>query len=224
MSTQEKAREILTMANLLAVDVDQAVRQLNEALAGWPSEPGTTLGESECGHPECVESRPCPVHADVGADDAATKLALLDKSVKRVHRLLRLSSDIAHTWASVRDTETSVQRKLAQVDATSKIWCENCALHGHRNVRTNGTVCEFCAGFKSDFPQYKQYPPKDILDVKASRRLYTSDVHRIMRRLRDEAKEARKARNKAGVLTGPDKPLPIDKAAIVDRQTERLGA
>lgn len=204
-STQEQARECLTAANVLAILVDPTIRTLNEALGGWPSEPGTVIGDQECPHRDCTNSRPCPKHEGLRTDRATADLAAFKEAVRQAFYHLRKATDITNRWGTVRDTDSTVSTKLAQLDTA--LWCVNCKEHGHQNVKENGNYCGFCSQFKSDFRKYNQYPPKAILDIHAYRRVNVSDVKRVM----DKPKPST-------IRTGSD------KDAARTRRQERLGA
>ena len=207
MSTETKARDILTFATLLAVDAPTAARALDEAMAGWPTSVPMAgpeqVGDIECGHPDCARSRPCPQHGNhdgISNDRARQDQEFIDRELAALLPRLRKVADRMHSWATIRQDATTVAKRLAQVD--HDIWCVNCAMHGAKNVRTNGNYCEFCSDVKS---KYKRYPNRELIDIKGSRRVYVQDITRCFRKQKVQ-----------------DTTMQADRTAAAERQAERL--
>jgi hypothetical protein len=122
-----------------------------------------------------------------GSIDDATYGSFTDQlaAIKAAGVQLRLAALLASKWATPGLNDHTITKRLAAVDAG--IWCENCSTHGHKNPRRpDGRHCDFCAGFKSD---WKQYPPKDVLDIRTIKgRIYDSDIRRILARVREQRK------------------------------------
>lgn len=264
MNTSETARLILAEATVLAIDIGPAIRALNEALSGWPTqtpmagpaEPADTRDyDGWCEEPEriitipgqsaddpttfqtltlCDKPRPCPDHdtavnlttpeaGSIHTDRARHDLERMNTAINQANRHLRIATNIAHRHATVRIDDTSVKTRLAAADA---IWCTNCAQHGHMNPRRpGGTVCEYCAQFKTQYPSYKCYPPKAVLDIWSTRgKVLPTDVHRIMRDLKAKAKQVKRQEKNPDWRTRPDpaRRLPAPEMAPAEQRAKRI--
>lgn len=243
MRPADTARLILTEATLLAIDIDPALRALSEALAGWPSQtPGASPGggtlhagaldqqvlddldATEFGH--LPASRITSVEANAGrADTARRDLEQLTDALKAANTHLRRAADIAHRHATVRVDDTSVKARLTAIDA---LWCSNCSLHGFNNPRRpGGTVCEYCAQFKSQYPQFRCYPPKGVLEIWTTRgKCGPTDVHRVMRDLKTRAKQVKRQEKHPDWRTkaDPERRLPEPDTTPAEQRLKRIGA
>lgn len=242
MNTNDIARLTLTEATLLAIDIDSAMRRLDQARAGYPSStPGAStpaanthagaldqlilddLDPDQYGH--LSTTRTTPVESRAGHyDEATTDIAALRTAVIAAEKYTRIAKDIAHKWAIVRIDDTTVTTRLATIDA---IWCTNCAQHGFSNPRREGgAVCDYCAGFKSDHAQYRCYPPKRILEIWTTRgKVSPTDVHRIMRELKASAKQAKREQNPDWRnQPDPARRLTSDPSTVATRRARRLTA
>jgi hypothetical protein len=171
------ARDLHEITALLAANIDTAVRNIDDALAGWPStEPGSA-GTTECPHPDCAQDRPCPTHdGNLARDNAALALASLSALYDIKTRARRLEITVTR-WATSRTDDTTVARRINDIDVG--LWCENCARYGHRNVRReDGRYCEFCQQVKGSKLSGGKLPNARLLDIKATRRVYEQDIAR----------------------------------------------
>jgi len=171
------ARDLYEIAALLATNIDTAMRNMDDALAGWPATETGSGGASECLDKNCTNDRPCPDH-DVGLtrDNAAHALASL-KSLDDIRTRARRLEVTVTKWATPRVDDTTVARRIGGIDLG--IWCENCARYGHRNVRReDGRYCEFCQQIKGSKLSGGRLPNARLLDIKATRRVYEQDIAR----------------------------------------------
>lgn len=187
---------LMADATTLTALIDPALAALDVAASGWPTQtPGanpasppapTVLRYDEDGNPINDTSTSTERAAlNLRGDPAARDRKALDRAVQAAGKQLALAAIIASKWATPALNDHTIAKRLAAVDAG--IWCENCSTHGHKNPRRpDGRHCDFCAGFKSD---WKQYPPKDVLDIRTIKgRIYDSDIRRILARVRDQRK------------------------------------
>ena len=182
-------------ASTLAALIDPALVALDVAATGWPTstpgaDPRATVTPSgirfdEDGNP-ISDTYTATESAALHRDPASADLKAMDKAIKAAAVQLRVAAILARNWAGPTYDASTLERRIAAIDAG--IWCENCSRHGHKNVRRpDGKACEYCAGFNSD---WKQMPPKDILDLRSAKgRIYEADIRRILGRLRDDRKK-----------------------------------
>lgn len=187
------ARDLHATTAQLVTTIDGAIRNLNDSLGGYPTEPGT-LHTTECPHPDCDHDRPCPTHENklgINHDQAAHTLTTLDKQLRHIHNQLRALTATSTKWATARIDNTTVQTTLATLD----IWCKNCAEHGFTNPCKEGSQhCEWCLDFKA---RESYWPDREIIDTHSRRpRLRPDDLARFKARELTRREEARLERKK----------------------------
>jgi hypothetical protein len=189
-----------------------ALANLDVALAGWPtSTPGAgpqeTLPTSPCRDEQCTHIRPCPIHdkdrdhlnileqAALNGDSVRIDLADLERDIRAMAHHAARASRIVTRWAHRGLTDTEIRQQLVAVDAS--IWCKNCSRYGRHEPRAQDlTECDFCSRFRRD---YKVACPREIWDARDARggRIDLTTIDRILKRVKQERAEAKKAAEKA---------------------------
>lgn len=210
MSTvdQQRAAAIMHNALTLTTCLTAAIIAMHEAMGGYPTQVAGASVQPSLPHQldpdtdhdpddDGVARRPASLteRTALEPDPARRALADLEDALVRADDALAHAARLAQRWGRPHlGGATGVRERIVAADAG--IWCTNHLRHGFREPRAEGrTVCEFCAHFASD---WKRDAPKEILDHKSRRRLYETDIVRILGRLDAEAKAARKARRKGG--------------------------
>lgn len=171
---------------LLTALVDDALVALDVGLAGWPtSTPGASQDPTGVTPPPLIEDEqciavqhgrfPCVCHlaaresstqteqAALAPDVAERDMREMVKALKAAQVAARKAATIAQRWASPRLNKSTVQQRLATIDAG--IWCTNHIAHGMREPRRDGrTLCDLCEGFHA---QFNEHAPFEVLDFKA---------------------------------------------------------
>lgn len=178
-ATTQRSTRILDNATTIATNATVTERALNDSLAGWPTDTPTTPAQ-----PPPAQDTDAPPTITINIDRARADLERYQTLMRRVDDDTQNIVAIINRWGKPRLNDTTIERRLAAADEL--IWCGNCARHGFRNVRTHGTRCEFCADIHGRFGAD---PPKALLDIKATRRVYVQDIERHMRGLRKAAKK-----------------------------------
>lgn len=214
------ARQVALDATVLSVTIDQALRELDAALAGYPTSasgaPPNSAQAVGLDAGPCVAVTcglwPCPGHEGDGSSTSVESAALVtDRArvvLEELHENLRLAAHhvrraaaISQAWGTARLDKSTVASMLVAIDAG--LWCENCARHGQRNTRDEGhKLCQFCRKFRA---QYGRLPSKRIFKVRDARggKIYEQDVKRIHAAqdeeaaARKEAERAKRAEDKA---------------------------
>lgn len=206
-----EAQQAVLAATVISTGLHAALANIDIALSGWPtSTPGAGPQESvvqPCKNVDCTHIRPCPVHekdrvhltpledAAINGDRAKREL---DQLARDIHHLAVTAGRCARTitgWAHPGLNDTEIRKQLAAVDAT--IWCTNCSRYGRHEPRAEDrTECDFCARFRRD---YKTACPKEIWDARDARggRIDLTTIDRILKRVKTERAEAKKAAEKA---------------------------
>lgn len=175
-----QAQLIYSDANIIATATPSALRNLDAGMGGYKT--GHTGTNNDGG--SIVERL-----TEAGPDQARRDHATLLHALNEACRWNKQAAALAIRWANWDlDGKTLADRVTA---ADAGIWCRNCSSKGHKNPKApEHQECEFCSGFRRD---YKQDAPKDVLDLRAAKgRLYEQDITRILARLRDEAKTAKR--------------------------------
>lgn len=194
-STNTRVDAIMLDATILTSLIHPAVAAIDQARAGFPSStpgasplPGSvrTLAYDADGEP-INDTYTVTERAALNRDPAELDLKALNNAIRIASTQLRLAAILARKWATPTLGTAAVAERITAAD--DGIWCDNCAEHGHKNVRRpgGGRMCEFCAKFQS---KWKQPAPKEVLDLKLLKgRVYDADSRRILARLRDQRKE-----------------------------------
>lgn len=170
---------------LVAALIEPALQALDDGRNGYPAQtPGANPGTASGGSSEPASSTE---RAALNTDVADTDAKALNKAVRGMQAHARIAAIITQRWATPVLDHTQITQRLASIDAG--IWCANCVRSGHKNTRLpKGDLCEFCTVFRRD---WKQLPPKDVLDLRAAKgRLYESDIRRILARGRTSGGKA----------------------------------
>lgn len=206
-----EAQQAVLAATVISTGLHAALANLDVALSGWPtSVPGAGPQESvtvPCKNTDCTHIRPCPVHdkdrthltplesAAVNGDQARHTLEQLARDIHHLAIVTRRTANTITAWAHPGLTDAEIRKQLAAVDAT--IWCKNCSRYGRREPKAKDlTECDFCYRFRND---YKTACPKEIWDARDARggRIDLTTIDRILKRVKQERAEAKKAAAKA---------------------------
>ncbi len=185
-----RAHTLLLDATVTATLIEPALTNLELGRNGYPT---STHGAS----PDTPAITPVDPDADTrpGAgiphDTARQDLDQLQEHLRKAAHHTARAAHIITAWGNRGLDQTTITSRLTAIDAG--IWCANCITHGHHTPkRPKGTLCEFCAGFRSD---WKRLPSKRILEVRTSRggRIYVTDIRRIHREQDEERKRVKEA-------------------------------
>lgn len=193
-ATNARVDAIMLDATILTSLISPAIVAIDQARAGFPSStpgasplPGSikTLQYDADGNP-INDTYTVTERAALNRDPAELDLKAMTEAIRTASIQLRLAALLARKWATPALGTSAVAERIVAIDGAT--WCENCAEHGHKNIkRPGGRMCEFCAGFQS---KWKQPAPKEVLDLKLLKgRVYDADARRILARLRDQRKE-----------------------------------
>lgn len=189
---RRRADETLRYARKLDTYVDDAIRALDEGLAGWPT---STPGANPATDPVTTidldpEGRTAGRGITITTDPCRADLDHLHESMRLAEHHTRRAAMIAMKYAIPRLDKTTVARRLAASDATA--WCTNHLAHGMAEPRRDGgSTCAYCADFKV---QWQTYPPAKVLDFRARGvKLDAIKIARMIAETRTEAAAARRA-------------------------------
>lgn len=200
--TSNLAKAALIDATVTATLIDAALHALDLGLAGWPEQtpgasPSPRSGSSECHHPDCILTTPCPLHdpdatihltaterLGTSPDTARRDLELLQHAIRAASRAMAVAARITHRWGLDGVTATEITEGLKE--RIDEMWCKTCAAAGISTVRRTGKQeCAFCEAFRLAGTCGVKNPnnlpaPKALLDIHATRRLNSGDVVRVM--------------------------------------------
>lgn len=198
------AQRTLTDATITTINLNSAINNLNDHLAGYPeTTPGAAPAEAQpptpCTHNTCTHIRPCPKHDDHTQLTTVERLATQpDKArtdLEQLNEHLRLAAH--HTaQTAILTTKWATNHRLDQATYDAHIWCTNCIGYGEHNPReTDRTECRFCSAFRRE---HKIPAPREIWNAKNARngKIDQATVARILRNVKAEQK-AKKAAEKA---------------------------
>lgn len=187
---RNQADETLRYARKLATYVDDAIRAIDEGLAGWPT---STTGANPATDPTTIIDLDPEGHHNPTppTDPCRADLENLHHSMRLAEHHTRRAAIIAMKYAVPRLDRTTITRRLQAADATA--WCTTHLRHGMNEPRReNGTTCQYCADFRTT---WNTDPPAKVLDFRA--RGVRLDAAKIARMIQETASEAAAARRAA---------------------------
>ncbi len=192
--TNDRTTRSLELAHAIAELITPALTGIEQAQAGWPTQtPGAAAADApivaECPMPNCTNTRPCLDHdGDLDTDRATDDHGKLDAHLRHAVSALAKAAAIVTFWGMPGISKTATAERLKAIAAD--VWCTNCRSHDINEPRAaQGTVCTYCRDFSSS---WGEYPPFEILDAKARRRLSEQDIKRTLRMVHDRDAEAAK--------------------------------
>jgi hypothetical protein len=190
------ANTLLRDATRYATFIDQAIRNIDQNLAGYPSNPNTgrpnPIADSDV-HLTTTERQA------ITRDPARQDLEKMLDDIRIAIPRLQTAAAIAQRWACYQLDGTTIQARLATIEAT--IWCKNCIRHGHEEPRSEGLdECELCTTIRRKMG--RPAPHELVETMRRQRNLNRLDHEILTWRRADEAakkerQRAEKARRKA---------------------------